>query len=125
MVRSTEVTAVLQKFVARINAHDPIGIMAVCMVDHVFIDSLGSRVSGRECLEQARDAVRLAKSLCEDVEFSPEDATRSDPDFLCESLQQQLGLLSDKCLRAPHLIWNADRSCLRACRVHSKDRRAP
>lgn len=45
------------------------------------------RVSRRECLEQARDAVRLAKSLCEDVEFSPEDATRSDPDFLCEVLE--------------------------------------
>jgi ketosteroid isomerase-like protein len=50
MVRSTEVTAVLHKFVARINAHDPIGIMALCTVDHVFIDSLGSRVSGRERL---------------------------------------------------------------------------
>ena len=43
-------------------------------------------ISRRECLEQARDAVRLAKSLCDDVEFSAEDATRSDPDFLCEVL---------------------------------------
>ena len=41
------------------------------------------KISRRECLEQARDAVRLAKSLCSDVEFSPEDATRSDRDFLC------------------------------------------
>jgi 2-isopropylmalate synthase len=45
------------------------------------------KLSHRECLDQARDAVRFAKSLCEDVEFSPEDATRSDPDFLCEVLQ--------------------------------------
>jgi 2-isopropylmalate synthase len=45
------------------------------------------RISRRECLEQARDAVRLAKSFCDDVEFSAEDATRSDPDFLCEVLQ--------------------------------------
>ena len=45
------------------------------------------KLSRRECLEQARDAVRFAKSLCEDVEFSPEDATRSDRDFLCEVLQ--------------------------------------
>lgn len=44
------------------------------------------KISRRECLEQARDGVRLAKSLCEDVEFSPEDATRSDPDFLCDVL---------------------------------------
>src|SRR5205823_10563940 len=34
----------------------------------------------------ARDAVRLAKSLCADVEFSPEDATRTDPEFLFQIL---------------------------------------
>ena len=44
------------------------------------------RMTRDECLAQARDAVRLAKSLCEDVEFSPEDATRTDPDFLCRVL---------------------------------------
>jgi len=38
-------------------------------------------------MEQAREAIRFAKSLCEDVEFSPEDATRTDPDFLCRVLQ--------------------------------------
>jgi len=45
------------------------------------------KLSRRECLERARDAVRFAKSLCEDVEFSPEDATRSDLDFLCDVLR--------------------------------------
>ncbi len=45
------------------------------------------KISRRECMERARDAVRLAKSLCDDVEFSPEDATRSDTDFLCEVLE--------------------------------------
>ncbi len=45
------------------------------------------RISRGQCLEQAREAVRLAKSFCEDVEFSPEDATRTDPDFLCEVLE--------------------------------------
>jgi len=44
------------------------------------------RISRQQCLAQARQAVRLAKSFCEDVEFSPEDATRSNPDFLCEVL---------------------------------------
>ena len=39
-----------------------------------------------QCLAQARDAVRLAKSMCADVEFSPEDATRTDIDYLCEVL---------------------------------------
>jgi 2-isopropylmalate synthase len=45
------------------------------------------RISREQCLEQARDAVRLAKSLCRDVEFSPEDATRTDPEFLCQILE--------------------------------------
>src|SRR5437660_5353117 len=44
------------------------------------------RMTRDECLAQARDAVRLAKSLCDDVEFSPEDATRTEPDFLCRVL---------------------------------------
>ncbi|HYL16412.1 MAG TPA: 2-isopropylmalate synthase [Terriglobales bacterium] len=45
------------------------------------------KISRQQCVEQAREAVRFAKSLCQDVEFSPEDATRTDPDFLCEVLQ--------------------------------------
>ena len=45
------------------------------------------KISRRECVEQARDAVRLAKSHCQDVEFSAEDATRSERDFLCEVLE--------------------------------------
>ena len=44
------------------------------------------RMTRDQCLAQAREAVRLAKSLCDDVEFSPEDATRTDPDFLCRVL---------------------------------------
>ncbi|MFZ0685690.1 MAG: 2-isopropylmalate synthase [Terriglobales bacterium] len=41
------------------------------------------RITREQCLEQAREAVRHAKSLCSDVEFSPEDATRTDVPFLC------------------------------------------
>jgi 2-isopropylmalate synthase len=44
------------------------------------------KMSRQQCLEQARDSVRLAKSFCPDVEFSPEDATRTDPEFLCQVL---------------------------------------
>src|SRR5499425_1810136 len=44
------------------------------------------RITRDQCVAQAREAIRLAKSLCEDVEFSPEDATRTDPDFLCRVL---------------------------------------
>jgi 2-isopropylmalate synthase len=45
------------------------------------------KISREECLTQAREAIRLAKSLCQDIEFSPEDATRTDPQFLCEVVQ--------------------------------------
>src|SRR5580692_1450678 len=45
------------------------------------------RISHQQCLEQAIEAVCLAKSLCDDVEFSPEDATRTDPDFLCQVVE--------------------------------------
>ena len=44
------------------------------------------RVTRDECVAQARDAIRFAKSFCNDVEFSPEDATRTHPDFLCRVL---------------------------------------
>src|SRR5271157_831467 len=45
------------------------------------------RITRDQCLAQAREAVAFAKSLCDDVEFSPEDATRTDPDFLCQVLE--------------------------------------
>src|SRR5882724_7355898 len=44
------------------------------------------KISRQQCLEQARDSVCLAKSLCADVEFSPEDATRTDHEFLYQVL---------------------------------------
>jgi 2-isopropylmalate synthase len=44
------------------------------------------RITRDQCVEQARDAIRFAKSLCDDVEFSPEDATRTEPEFLCRVL---------------------------------------
>src|SRR5580692_9689592 len=44
------------------------------------------RITRDECLKLAREAVRYAKTFCDDVEFSPEDATRTDPDFLCRVL---------------------------------------
>jgi 2-isopropylmalate synthase len=37
-----------------------------------------------EVIEMTRQAVRLARSFTEEVEFSAEDATRSDVDYLCE-----------------------------------------
>jgi 2-isopropylmalate synthase len=39
-----------------------------------------------EVLEMTRSTVQLASSLADEVEFSAEDATRSDVDYLCEVL---------------------------------------
>lgn len=40
-----------------------------------------------QVLEQARDAVKLARRLSDDVEFSCEDACRSEIDFLCRVIE--------------------------------------
>jgi len=40
------------------------------------------QISREQCVAQVRDMVAYAASLCPDVEFSPEDAGRSDPEFL-------------------------------------------
>jgi 2-isopropylmalate synthase len=45
------------------------------------------RMTPDEVFEQARLSVRFARNLCGDIEFSPEDGYRSDPDFLCRVLE--------------------------------------
>jgi 2-isopropylmalate synthase len=42
------------------------------------------RIDRSRCIEQSAEAVALARTYADDVEFSAEDATRSDLDFLCE-----------------------------------------
>jgi 2-isopropylmalate synthase len=45
------------------------------------------RMTREACLERAVDAVTRARGFTDDVEFSAEDATRSDPDFLCRVVE--------------------------------------
>jgi 2-isopropylmalate synthase len=45
------------------------------------------RMSPDQVLEQAIQAVRFARTFTDDVEFSPEDASRSDVDFLCRVIE--------------------------------------
>ncbi|HEU4460315.1 MAG TPA: 2-isopropylmalate synthase [Methylibium sp.] len=45
------------------------------------------RMTREQVLEQARLAIRFARNLRDDIEFSPEDGYRSDPDFLCRVLE--------------------------------------
>jgi 2-isopropylmalate synthase len=45
------------------------------------------RMTREQVLEQAKLSVRFARQHCDDIEFSPEDGYRSDPDFLCRVLE--------------------------------------
>src|SRR5438128_2257020 len=42
------------------------------------------RMSRDQIIERAVTSVRRAKAVCQDVEFSPEDAARTEIDFLCD-----------------------------------------
>ena len=46
------------------------------------------RITREHCLDTAIDAVRYARQKTDDVQFSAEDATRSDMDFLCRVVEQ-------------------------------------
>ncbi len=60
---------------------------------HTFISSSDShlmdllRKNPEDVLDQAVSSVRRARNLCEDVEFSPMDATRTDLDYLYRMLE--------------------------------------
>lgn len=49
------------------------------------------RMSRQEVLETAGQATALARKLSDWVEFSCEDATRSDPEFLCQVIETAIG----------------------------------
>ncbi|KAJ1720525.1 2-isopropylmalate synthase (Alpha-isopropylmalate synthase) (Alpha-IPM synthetase) [Coemansia erecta] len=44
------------------------------------------KITREQCKQRIAEMVGFAKALCSDIEFSPEDAGRSDPAFLCEAL---------------------------------------
>jgi len=45
------------------------------------------RMTPDQVFEQAKQAVRFARQFTDDVEFSPEDGSRSDMDFLCRVIE--------------------------------------
>jgi 2-isopropylmalate synthase len=45
------------------------------------------RMSPEEVLDAIRTSVSIARNLCDDIEWSAEDATRSDPDFLARAIE--------------------------------------
>ena len=50
------------------------------------------RMSREQCLEVAVDSVRYARQQTSDVQFSAEDATRSDFDFLCTVVESVIAV---------------------------------
>jgi len=48
------------------------------------------RMDPEEVVEKVREMVAYAKSFCDDVEFSPEDAGRSEPEFLYLVLEEAI-----------------------------------
>jgi 2-isopropylmalate synthase len=48
------------------------------------------KMDPEEVIERVREMVGYAKSMCADVEFSPEDAGRSDPEFLYVVLEEAI-----------------------------------
>lgn len=48
------------------------------------------RKTRAQILDIVHEMVSYARSLCEDVEFSAEDALRTDPDFLCEVISRAI-----------------------------------
>ncbi len=59
---------------------------------HTFISSSDIHIEHQfrstreEVLQRARNMVRYARSLCDDIEFSPMDASRSDPAYMYQML---------------------------------------
>lgn len=45
------------------------------------------RMTREEIIQRAVAGVKRAKSYCEDIEFSPEDAARTERDFLCQVVE--------------------------------------
>ena len=45
------------------------------------------KMGKEEIIERAVAGVRRAAGYCDDIEFSPEDAARTEPDFLCEVVE--------------------------------------
>ncbi len=46
------------------------------------------RKSKEAVLQMGIDSVRYARNLCREVEYSPEDASRADSDYLCRTLEE-------------------------------------
>jgi 2-isopropylmalate synthase len=88
------------------------------------------RKSRAEVLRAAVDAVHHGRGYCDDVEFSPEDASRSDFDYMCDVLEAVIDAGArtinipdtvgyaipdewfERISRIRERVWNSDRAIL-------------
>jgi 2-isopropylmalate synthase len=90
VVRSRTLCALARAVPADIDAAAEALRYAASARIHVFLNASEMhlahqlRKSRADVLEMARQMVARARNHTDDVEFSPMDATRADPDFLCE-----------------------------------------
>ena len=50
-------------------------------------------------------AIKFARKYCDDIEFSPMDATRTEKDFLAEEYKNVLKNVRNGCNTHPHSIY--------------------
>ena len=48
------------------------------------------KMDKHQIIDRAISSVKLAKEFCDDIEFSPEDAARTELDFLCEVVEKTI-----------------------------------
>ena len=85
----------------------------------IFTCSTSCELRATSAWRRPANPLRFAKSLCDDVEFSPEDATRTDPEFLCQVLEAVVEAGATT-LNIPDTVGYT-----RACRVRRTDRNHP
>ncbi len=78
------------------------------------------RKSRAEVLEASVEAVTHARGYCEDVEFSPEDASRSDFDYMCDVLEAVIDAGRGHDQHPRHRGLRHPREWVRAHRAHPR-----
>lgn len=100
---------------------------------HIVLGSSDQHIKGKfkisrdDCLVMGVAAVKYAKKYCPNVQYSTEDASRSDPDYLCRTIEAVIKA-GATCINIPDTVgwalpeeW-AERICLIRERVPATDK---
>ena len=60
------------------------------------------KMSREQALSRIVDAVKYARNLCDDVEFSLEDASRTDRDYMCRVVEAAIAVTAALSFHAPN-----------------------